>query len=40
VVAPEFGNIDIRIPLEDDVLYRKAGPVWMDQRQTALILIR
>ena len=40
VVAPEFGNIDIRIQLEQDILFRRTGPTWMDQRQTALILIR
>jgi len=40
VPVQEFGNIDVRIPLEQDVLYRKGGATWMDQRQTSLILIR
>jgi len=39
-IAPEFGNIDVRVPLEQDVLFRKGGATWMDQRQTSLILIR
>jgi len=36
----EWGNIDVRIPLEQDILFRKSGPSWMDQRQTAITLIR
>jgi len=40
VVVPEWGNIDVRIPLEQDILFRKGGPSWMDQRQTAITLIR
>jgi len=40
VVVPEWGSIDVRIPLEQDILYRKGGPSWMDQRQTAITLIR
>jgi len=38
--VPEWGNQDVRIPLEQDILYRKAGPSWLDRRQTALILIK
>ena len=38
--VPEWGNIDVRIPLEQDILFRKSGPSWMDQRQTAITLIR
>jgi len=39
-VVAEWGNIDVRIPLEQDILFRKSGPSWMDQRQTAITLIR
>jgi Xaa-Pro aminopeptidase len=39
-VVPEWGNIDVRIPLEQDILFRRGGASWMDQRQTALTLIR
>ena len=39
-VVPEWGNIDVRFPLEQDVLFRKTGASWMDQRQTAITLIR
>jgi len=39
-VVAEWGNIDVRIPLEQDILYRKTGASWMDQRQTAITLIR
>jgi Xaa-Pro aminopeptidase len=39
-VVPEWGNIDVRIPLEQDILFRRSGPSWMDQRQTAIMLIR
>jgi hypothetical protein len=38
--VPEWGNMDVRIPLEQDILYRKSGPSWLDRRQTSLILIR
>jgi len=38
--VPEWGNQDVRIPLEQDILYRKAGPSWLDKRQTALIVIK
>jgi Xaa-Pro aminopeptidase len=38
--VPEWGNIDVRIPLEQDILFRKGGPSWLDQRQTAITLIR
>ena len=39
-VVPEWGNIDVRIPLEQDILFRRSGPSWLDQRQTAITLIR
>jgi len=39
-VVPEWGNIDVRFPLEQDVVFRKTGASWMDQRQTAITLIR
>jgi hypothetical protein len=39
-VVPEWGNIDVRIPLEQDILFRRNGASWMDQRQTAITLIR
>jgi hypothetical protein len=39
-IVPEWGNIDVRIPLEQDILFRRSGPSWMDQRQTAITLIR
>jgi hypothetical protein len=38
--VPEWGNIDVRIPLEQDILFRRGGASWMDQRQTAITLIR
>jgi Xaa-Pro aminopeptidase len=40
VGVPEWGNIEVRIPLEQDILFRRGGPLWMDQRQTAITLIR
>jgi len=39
-VVAEWGNIDVRIPLEQDILFRRTGATWMDQRQTAITLIR
>lgn len=39
-VVQEWGSIDVRIPLEQDILFRRGGPSWMDQRQTAITLIR
>ena len=39
-VVAEWGNIDVRIPLEQDILFRRGGALWMDQRQTAITLIR
>ena len=39
-VVQEWGNIDVRIPLEQDILFRRGGATWMDQRQTAITLIR
>jgi len=38
--VPEWGGIEVRIPLEQDIVFRKTGPSWLDQRQTSLILIR
>jgi Xaa-Pro aminopeptidase len=38
--VPEWANPEVRIPLEQDILYRKTGPSWLDKRQTSLILIR
>jgi Xaa-Pro aminopeptidase len=38
--VPEWGTQEVRIPLEQDILFRKAGPSWLDRRQTALTLIR
>lgn len=38
--VPEWGGQEVRIPLEQDILYRRNGPSWLDRRQTALILIR
>jgi Xaa-Pro aminopeptidase len=38
--VPEWGNIDARIPLEQDILFRRGGVTWMDQRQTSIALIR
>jgi hypothetical protein len=39
-VVAEWGNIDVRIPLEQNILFRRGGASWMDQRQTAITLIR
>jgi hypothetical protein len=39
-VVAEWGNIDVRIPLEQNILFRKGGASWLDQRQTAITLIR
>ncbi|MCU0250784.1 MAG: aminopeptidase P family protein [Vicinamibacterales bacterium] len=39
-VVAEWGNIDVRIPLEQNILFRKGGASWMNQRQTAITLIR
>ena len=30
----------VRIPLEQDILFRRSGASWMDQRQTAITLVR
>jgi Xaa-Pro aminopeptidase len=38
--VPEWGGIEVRIPLEQDIVFRKTGPSWLDQRQTAITLIR
>jgi Xaa-Pro aminopeptidase len=38
--VPEWGNQDVRIPLEQDAVLAKDGVKFLDQRQTALHLIR
>ncbi|MCX6550620.1 MAG: M24 family metallopeptidase, partial [Acidobacteria bacterium] len=38
--VPEWANQEVRMPLEQDILYRKTGPSWLDKRQTSMILIR
>ena len=38
--VPEWGDQDVRIPLEHDAVYTAAGPRWLDQRQTRLIVIK
>jgi Xaa-Pro aminopeptidase len=38
--VPEWGNQDVRFPLEQDVVLTKDGVRFLDQRQTALHLIR
>ena len=38
--VPDWGNMEGRIPLEQDLLYRTSVPQWLDRRQTSLILIR
>jgi Xaa-Pro aminopeptidase len=38
--VPEWGKEDVRIPLEQDAAFTKAGARFLDQRQTSLILIR
>ncbi len=38
--VPEWGNQDVRIPLEQDAAFTKAGARFLDQRQTALFIIR
>jgi Xaa-Pro aminopeptidase len=37
---PEWGGQDIRIALEQDAVFQKSGPRFLDRRQTALHLIR
>jgi len=38
--VPEWGGIDFRVPLEQDVLFTGAGTVFLDGRQTAFHLIK
>ena len=38
--VPEWGGQEVRVELEQDAVYAKTGPRWLDLRQTALILIR
>jgi Xaa-Pro aminopeptidase len=38
--VPEWGGMDVRIPLEQDITFTKAGPRWLDRRQTRLFLVR
>jgi Xaa-Pro aminopeptidase len=38
--VPEWGGIDFRVPLEQDVLFNGAGTVFLDGRQTAFHLIK
>jgi hypothetical protein len=37
---PEWGNQDVRIPLEQDAVVAKDGVRWLDKRQTVLRLVR
>jgi len=36
---PEWGGTELRVELEQDAIYTKTGPRWLDGRQTSLILI-
>ena len=38
--VPEWGNQEVRIPLEQDAAFTKTGPYFLDERQTRLIVIR
>jgi Xaa-Pro aminopeptidase len=38
--VPEWANQDVRIPLEQDAAFTKAGARFLDRRQTELIVIR
>jgi Xaa-Pro aminopeptidase len=38
--VPEWGNQEVRVELEQDAVYTKNGPRWLDVRQTSLTLIR
>jgi Xaa-Pro aminopeptidase len=38
--VPEWQNQDVRIPIEQDASFTKAGARFLDQRQTALVLVR
>jgi len=38
--VPEWGGTELRVELEQDAIVTKAGPRWLDVRQTSLILVR
>jgi hypothetical protein len=38
--VPEWNGEEIRIALEQDAAFTRSGPVFLDRRQTELILIR
>ena len=38
--VPEWGGVDFRLPLEQDVAFMKDGVHFLDGRQTAFHLIR
>ena len=38
--VPEWGNQDVRIPLEQDAAFTRTGARFLDQRQTELMVIR
>jgi len=38
--VPEWDNQDVRIALEQDAVFGKDGPRWLDRRQTTLTLIK
>ncbi|MEI6670272.1 MAG: M24 family metallopeptidase [Acidobacteriota bacterium] len=38
--VPEWGGQELRVELEQDAIFAKDGPRWLDVRQTSLILIR
>ena len=40
VTVPEWGNQDVRMPLEQDAVVTKTGARFLDKRQTTMILIR
>ncbi len=38
--VPEWGNQDVRIPLEQDAAFTRTGARFLDRRQTELIIVR
>ena len=38
--VPEWGGMEVRVPLEQDAIVAKGGPRWLDQRQTRLHLVK
>ena len=38
--VPEWGNQEVRIALEQDAAFTKAGARFLDQRQTALRVVK